>query len=179
MSFNLNLFTTPAIALILVLWGYFYFKKKVGGHPFYHKYLTLIGSQAFFLNWGWEVAQGPLYQDFDYNPVSISFCALASVADMLMVYVLLFGFGLIYKDVYWLQKLTGARIFLLVLVGGTGAILAEIRHTSSGNWYYADAMPLLPMVGVGLSPVLQFTLLPVLIFWLTGKLLPKTKPKNS
>ncbi|NEN23815.1 hypothetical protein G3O08_09910 [Cryomorpha ignava] len=179
MNFNLNLFITPVIALGLVLLAYFYSRKRVESHPAYHKYLILVGSLAFFFNWAWEVTQGPLYAGFKFDLAHISFCGLASVADMLMVYALLFGFGLIYKDVFWIKKLTIRGVLWLMLAGWLGAILAEIRHTSAGNWAYADAMPLLPWVDAGLLPVLQFTLLPTIIFFLTKKIVKFDTLKQS
>jgi hypothetical protein len=48
-----------------------------------------------------------------------------------------------------------------------GAIAAEMWHTSRGDWSYADAMPLLPLVDVGLSPVLQFAILPLSVLLLS------------
>ncbi len=171
MNFNINLFITPAIALGLVLWGYLYFRKIVNSRTTFNKYLGVIGALSFFLNWVWEVAQGPLYSSFEFDLLHISFCGLASIADMLMVYVLWFGFGSIYKNVYWVNNLTGKRIFWLMLTGGVGAILAEIRHTAVGNWSYAEAMPLLPWVEVGLFPAVQFSFIPLIIFYLTKKIL--------
>lgn len=176
MQFNLNLFITPAIALAILLLVYFYFRKKKANHTIYHRYLKVVGLLSFFLNWIWEVAQGPLYKGFIYDFEHISFCGLASIADMLMVYILIFGFGIIYKNIFWINSLSFGRILWLMMAGGLGAILAEIRHTSSGNWSYADAMPLLPWIEVGLAPVLQFTLLPAFIFWLTAKILTNQLP---
>ena len=171
MQLNLNLFITPAIVLILLIWAYFHFRKKMSSRPIFHRYLLVIGLLAFFLNWIWEVAQGPLYKGFLFDLDHILFCGLASLADMLMVYLLLFGFGLIYKNVFWIKRLTLSRISWLMLAGGFGAIPAEIRHTSAGNWAYADAMPKLSWLDAGLSPVLQFTILPVVIFFLTKHIL--------
>jgi hypothetical protein len=124
----------------------------------------LIGSLAFFLNWIWEVAQGSLYIDFKFNLVSIAFCGLASIADMLMVFILLFGFGLIYGNVFWVHQLNANKTAWLMLAGFLGAIVAEIAHTSKGSWAYAESMPLLPWLEVGIAPILQFTILPLIIF---------------
>jgi hypothetical protein len=52
----------------------------------------------------------------------------------------------------------------LVLVGGLGAIAAEVWHVWRGDWSYADPMPMLPIVEVGLSPILQFAMLPLAAF---------------
>lgn len=68
------------------------------------------------------------------------------------------------------KNLNSKRIILLILTGGAGAVLAEIRHVSIGTWSYADTMLLIPVVNVGLSPVLQFMILPILIYRLSFKM---------
>ena len=161
---SLGIFVVPTITLTLVILGYLYFAKRVKDKGEYKRFVFAVAVTSFALNFVWELAQGPLYERFKYDLKHISFCALASVADMLMEFILLFAFGLIYKDVYWMQSWGLKRILLLVLVGFFGAILAEGWHTARGDWAYADAMPLLPVAEVGLSPVLQFTILPWLIF---------------
>jgi hypothetical protein len=60
-----------------------------------------------------------------------------------------------------------------MLTGGTGAVLAEVWQLSIGTWSYASAMPLIPVVNVGLSPVLQFMILPIFIYRLSFKMLVK------
>lgn len=112
----------------------------------------------------------PLYKDASYTIQHITFCALASVEDAIMVLLIYLCFALIYKNPLWVQNLTLPRILLLMLVGTIGAIVAEMRHVSAGNWAYGKSMPLLPIVDVGLSPVLQFMLLPTLIYYWSYKM---------
>ncbi len=165
-----GIFIVPAIALTLVIVSYIYFHKRVADRQHFKYFVVTVAITAFLLNFIWELAQGPLYKGYQYDLSHISFCALASVADMFMVFVLLFGFGLLYKNAYWVNHMTLGRALLLMLAGGTGAILAEIRHTARSSWTYAESMPLLPWVEVGLSPVLQFTILPLLIFFISRKI---------
>ena len=143
---SLGIFVVPTIALTLVILGYLYFAKQVTDIGEYRRFVFAVAVTSFMLNFIWELAQGPLYEGFEYDLKHISFCALASVADMLMVFIL-----------------------LLVLVGFFGAILAEVWHTARGDWAYVDAMPRLPVAEVGISPVLQFTILPWLIFLICKK----------
>jgi hypothetical protein len=49
----------------------------------------------------------------------------------------------------------------LVVAGATGAILAEMLHLSTGSWRYLQRMPIVPVVKVGVPPVLQFMILPI------------------
>jgi len=60
-----------------------------------------------------------------------------------------------------------------MLVGGLSAALVEIWHINRGDWLYAESMPLIPIVKAGVSPVLQFTILPIIIFILSKKLILK------
>lgn len=166
---SLGIFVVPTIALPLVILGYLYFARRVKDKGEYRRFLMAVAVTSFVLNFVWELAQGPLYEGFEYDLKHISFCALASVADMLSVFILLFALGLIYKDVYWMQSWGLKRILLLILVGFFGALLPEVWHTARGDWAYADAMPRLPVSEVGISPVLQFTILPWLIFLICKK----------
>lgn len=170
---SLGIFVVPAIALTLVVLGYAYFAKRVRDKREYKRFVIAVAVTSFVLNFVWELAQGPLYEGFEYDLKHISFCALASIADMLMVFILLFAFGLIHKNVFWVKNMDVNVVLLLAFVGFSGAILAEVLHTMRGDWSYADTMPLLPVVDVGISPVLQFTILPWLIFLISKKFIKK------
>lgn len=165
-----GMFVVPAVALSLIVMGYHHFRRKVQDRSVYRQLVIAVAASAFLLNFAWEVAQGPLYKNFRYDWKHISFCALASVADMLMVLVLLFGFGIIYKSAFWIRHLSTGRMAALMLTGGAGAILSEMWHTARGDWYYAEAMPLLPGMEAGLTPVLQFTILPLISFMVSRKI---------
>lgn len=170
---DLRIFVVPTIALTLVILAYMYFAKRVSDKGEYYRFLIAVAIISYALNFVWELVQGPLYEGFEYDVKHISFCALASVADMLMVFMLLFAFSLIYNDVYWMRNWGWKRIVPLILVGFFGAILAEVWHVERGDWAYADVMPRLPIAEVGLSPVLQFTILPWLIFAISTNFLRK------
>jgi hypothetical protein len=175
---HVSLFIVPVIVLSLVIGTYVYLLKKTGYQSFFKRLMARIAILAFVLNLTWELAQGPLYEGYVYDFQHISFCTLASVADVLMVLLLYQGFASILKEPFWMGSPTVGRVLTLMSVGALGAILAEIRHTWEGNWAYAESMPLLPFVEVGLSPVLQFTLLPALVYWLSFHLIKKT-PKQG
>lgn len=170
MDISLGIFIVPTIVLSVVMFLYFYFKKQVEHKKGYRQTVIIIAATAFMLNLIWEIAQGPLYEGFEYDLNHLSFCALASVADMLMVLILYFAFILIYKDIFWTGYMGIKRISFLILVGGSGAIFAEMWHTARGDWSYAETMPMVPFAEVGLLPVLQFALLPWLVFYVGNKI---------
>lgn len=168
-------FLMPVIALILVIVFYFILSKKSTNKSAFKRFTLIVMIVAYVLNFSWEIIQMPLYKNSSYNIEHIAFCALASVADAIMVLLIYFGFAVIYKNPLWVQNLTLPRILILMLVGGFGAVAAEIRHVSSGTWAYDTSMPIIPVVDVGLSPVLQFMLLPVCSYYLSFRMISMKK----
>lgn len=169
---NLNLSTVlvPVILSMLVVLLFIYFLNKVENRTFFKRLILIMLVLAFLLNFAWEVAQIPLYKGASFKKDHIAFCALASVADAIMVLLLYFGFAIICKNPLWAQRLTPLLILLLMMAGGLGAIAAEIKYLSSGTWTYNTSMLLIPIAKVGLIPVLQFMLLPASIYYLSFKI---------
>lgn len=166
-NLKISTFLIPAIALIFVVVFYNYFSKKASKRAQFRKFIFLTAILAFLFNLAWELGQGPLYKGYRYDAEHISFCALASVADAIMVLLIYFGLALIFRNGLWIQNFTYLRILLVMLIGFIGAVLAEVRHLSAGTWAYTESMPIIPIVEAGLSPVLQFTILPPLIYYLS------------
>ena len=122
---------------------------------------------SFILNEVWELLQMPLYSNAFYNLGHVVFCTLGALADMIMVLLLYVCFGFIYKNPFWIWQSNWFKIFVVMLTGAVGAVLSEKRHLKIGSWAYDQSMPIVPFVNVGLSPVLQFFLLPVSIYFLS------------
>ena len=158
------IFLVPVIALILTSVLYIHFRHTVTDKKIFTRYIFTTTAVAFLLNFVWEVMQIPLYNGSSFNTSHIAFCALGSLADVIMVVLLYLVFAIIYKNAFWIQNVKWQKIIILMLIGATGAILSEMRHLSLSSWAYADSMPIIPVVKVGISPVLQFTILPLLIY---------------
>ena len=173
-ALSLGIFIIPTIALTVVVLLYFHFAKQVRDKKKYRNYIIKVAVIAFSVNFIWEVLQGPLYEGFEYDWQHISFCALASIADMLMVLILFFGFALVYRNLYWVMNWDFEIIVPLVLVGSVGAIFGEICHLERDDWGYAEPMPIIPLVEIGISPLLQFALLPFIIFLISKRFTPET-----
>ena len=161
------IFVVPIFALIIVIILYINSLKKVTDRRQFKQFILILIVFAFLLNFAWETIQMPLFKAMKNDIQSTVFCALATVADVIMVLLLYFGFAVMHKDPIWIQDLKGQRILALILFGGVGAIFAELRHLKAGTWSYSQSMPIMPFVKVGLSPVLQFMVLPTLIYYLS------------
>ena len=172
------LFLIPIIALTLTSILYYYFFKKTTNKKVYHQLVITIAALAFLFNLIWELIQMPLYKNASYSLEHIAFCGLASIADAILVMLLFFGSAVIFKNLFWIQDKKWQQIIIVILIGGIGAVLGEMRHLSIGSWAYADAMPIIPLLNVGLSPILQFMILPIVVY-ITSFKLPVTKQKNN
>lgn len=167
------IFLAPGIVLILVNAIYFYLLEKTTDRKVFNKFIFTMVILALFLNFAWELIQIPLYKIFVYDINHIAFCALASLADVLMLLLLYFGLALIFKNPFWIEPLKLHRMAIVVLIGGAGAVLSEMRHLSLGSWAYDNSMPIIPFVNVGIAPVLQFMILPLPIYFLSFNRLKK------
>lgn len=127
---------------------------------------------AFLLlaNLVWEVAQLPLYTIWtDASPAAIAFAALhCTVGDLLIGAGSLLGALLIAGHPRWPEQRFWATAFCAIAAGFAYTIYSEILNTQiRGNWSYRDIMPTLPWIGVGLSPLAQWIVIPVAAFlWL-------------
>jgi hypothetical protein len=161
---NATAFIVPIIALIIIFILYMHLLKHSNNRSVFKRVSYLIIAFSFLLNFAWEMLQMPLYEGMEPGIQTTLFCALAAVADALMVLLIYYAFGLIYKSPLWIKHLNYVRVILLILTGGLGAVLMELRHLDTGTWGYKQTMPLIPFVKVGVLPVLQFMSLPVLSY---------------
>ena len=176
-NLSTSVLVIPLIALLFAVAGYIILHKQTIDKTTFNRLTVTIIGISLIVNFAWEMLQMPLFKGMDLNWQDILFCGAASIADTLMVVLLYYGFAIIYKEPFWAKQMSWQRILLLIVVGFAGAVLAELRHTSAGNWSYSKSMPLLPVLSVGVVPVLQFMLLPVIIYFITFYLLKKQNKK--
>lgn len=113
---------------------------------------------GFFLNFIWENLHSLLYLHYRGGPISQLILLRASLVDALIIVGLIFFLRLIFKQ--------GERAWLLFFGGLAVAVFLEKWALGSGRWQYREAMPLIPFLGVGLTPAVQLGFLAYLINWL-------------
>ena len=147
--------------------------KKSADKKIFKRFVLIIALISFIINEVWELVQMPFYNQAIYNNWHIAFCTLAAVADTIMILLLYVGFALIYKNPFWIGQSNWSKIFAVMLIGAAGAVLSEKRHLLLGTWSYDQSMPVVPFVNVGLAPVLQFFLIPLIIYFLSYRIISK------
>lgn len=131
-----------------------------------------IAGFSLLLNFPWEIVQMPLYQCLDTLSYAgaVRFCALATLGDAAISAGSYWAVAKAMGHRNWIRDPAPRQIASYVGVGLGVTILFEWLATEVINrWQYTEAMPTLPVLGTGLAPLLQWTLLPPLILWLARR----------
>lgn len=127
------------------------------------RYLALLA----ILNLGWEFAQMPLYTiGQSGSPREIVVAALhCTVGDVMIGGLALLAALVASAPANWPEQ-GHRRVLATALTIGLGyTVLSEWLNVDVwGSWAYAEAMPVLPGIGTGLAPVLQWLILPPLAY---------------
>ena len=117
-------------------------------------------------NFVWEVLQLPLFTLWTTGTVrqqafAVFHCTIGDV--MIAALSLLAALSLVAQP-NW-PRSSARRVYLLSLTVGLGyTIYSEWVNTSvRGSWAYSEWMPVLPLLGTGLSPLMQWLIVPT--FW--------------
>lgn len=129
---------------------------------------------AVFLNYPWERVQSTLYVTLDGSSIPPWLCFVASLADGLFVLLIyLAGWIILGRSDWFLHP--GVRGYSVALAAGL-VISVSVEWTTiyiAPQWAYAEHMPLVPGLGVGLAPVAQMLALPPLIFYFVAAWHPR------
>ena len=127
--------------------------------------IALVG---LLLNLVWEIGQMYWYQGFSSFGDHIV-CVPAAFGDALAVLCIYAVVSSTIDDWYWLKQINKRTVLITVLIGGFLAIVMEQRALSLGLWAYTSDMPLVPYFHVGLLPVVQMMILPIITYVLVHR----------
>jgi hypothetical protein len=117
---------------------------------------------SFVLNELWEMAQMSAYVETAGYPwtSTLGFCTWAAAGDVGIILGIYFVGALATGDSGW--GLSGRwNIYATAAVLGlVYAVLVEHAALAAGRWAYTERMPVVSVLGAGLWPLLQMTLIP-------------------
>ena len=141
--------------------------------------LLLLALPAYF---AWEMLQAPAFTGMPRDwPAATAVCALATVGDG-MVVLALFAFGvLVFRDQCWFSPPRAGRYAVVVGAGVVAQVAIEwIMVYRLGRWGYARWQPIVPLLGVGILPVLQpIVLLPLVFLALARMTVPSSARRRG
>lgn len=126
---------------------------------------------AFLLNLPWELWQVPLFEHMPLAPhwEAVKTCSKAAAGDAAIALVAYWAVAMVVRDRSWVVVPTAARMLGFTVCGLAITIAIErlaLARLWMQDWSYSPLMPVVPGLGVGLSPLFQWLVLPPLLIWL-------------
>jgi len=125
---------------------------------------------SFFLNLPWEAAHIPLYTiDPGKGMRTISYAVMhCTVGDAVIALAAYVAAALVVRNAFWPAREPWRGGFIALVFGLGWTVYAEWQNVYvTGVWGYTPQMPTL--LGIGVSPLLQWLVLPALAFLLVRR----------
>jgi hypothetical protein len=136
---------------------------------------------AFLLNLVWEFGQVPLYRDLPSlgHWASIKLCARATLGDAVIAVVAFWVVAAVVASRRWITAPSAVHVACFVGVGlAISTALEWMAIHVQARWVYGTSMPMVPVLRVGLAPVLQWVIVPPLVVWFVKRQLAGTRQKE-
>lgn len=101
-----------------------------------------------------------------------SHCFRASLGDGLLVGLIYVVCSILFKNLDWYVRMRASRYFTMLATGLAVGVLVQWTALRTHRWAYASTMPLVPGLQIGLVPIVQMLVLPLLVFWIARTGLP-------
>ena len=131
-----------------------------------------IAGFSFFLNLAWEFWQTPLFENMRQidHVGGIWVCTIAAFGDVAIALCAFWAVSLFRRSRRWFLQPRNGDIALLVFVGVVITVSYEwLAVNALKRWAYSDSMPTIPGLEVGLTPILQWLVIPPIVMWLTRR----------
>lgn len=129
---------------------------------------------TLLLNYPWEFLQVPLFEQMPRVPhwEAVKACSQAALGDAVIALLAFWVVALMRRSRAWIARPNLTSTLVCVASGVVITTLIE-RLALSGlwveRWAYSPLMPVVPGLEVGLSPLMQWLILPLLVLWLVGR----------
>lgn len=123
---------------------------------------------GFLLSFPWEMLQVPFYANMmtAAHWPAVKFCTLATAGDAIIMLIAFWGvaFGIQSRD--WILTPTRLQVAAFLAIGLTLTVSIEHFAThATWGWRYSPLMPVVPLLGIALEPVLMWLIVPLLVLW--------------
>ncbi len=117
----------------------------------------------------WEHLHVPLYGGYEHLttlPIEV-YATLGDIAYSIVAIILI---SLFKRNTEWLKQPSKHDYLVLASIGFLIALFVEYKALALGRWFYLSSMPIIPILHVGLSPILQMTLLLPLSIYIISRM---------
>lgn len=129
---------------------------------------------SFLLHLLWENLQAPLYAGFTSFQQHFWICFKATWGDLLFMFTIYSVLAMMHRDPFWVADRSAyahpATWTITLFIGVLLAMIFELWAVYVDHrWQYTEAMPLLPILQIGLVPVVQMLMIPLVTLLLTSR----------
>lgn len=137
--------------------------------------LLTLSAVMFTFHLAWEVAHSPLFSSMQAMPFAqaLRACVRATFGDVALGLGSYLVVAACMRDARWAASPRALSLAALSALGVLATIGLEMHAIANGRWAYAEAMPRLPVLDVGLTPLLQWVVVPPLSVLMTRALLAR------
>ena len=149
--------------------------KRLLGTPMIRRAIVRYAIVVAIGNLMWEVFQLPLFTLWQTaRPGYLVFAVFHCWVGDLMIALFSLGFGILVAGRSWPSRGYIPVATATLLVGLAYTVFSEWLNVEvRGSWGYASAMPRVPPLGTGLSPLLQWVVVPLVAFtWARPSIAP-------
>ena len=131
-----------------------------------------LAAASLPLHFAWEMLQAPLFESmkglsFAY---ATSLCARATLGDLAVTAGCYGAVAVVRGTRAWLLSPSAGSIAAYLALGVAATAALEVNAVyHAGRWSYAATMPL--FAGIGLAPLLQWLVVPLLALWVARRYL--------
>jgi hypothetical protein len=134
---------------------------------------------ALLLHLPWEFWQVPYFEGMAAAShwAAVKVCTQAAAGDALIALGAFLIVALALKNRRWILAPSWRGVLGYIAGGLVVTVVIERLSTAWGRWTYGEAMPIVPVLEVGLLPVLQWLVLPPLTVWFVRRQLRPSRPE--
>ncbi len=127
---------------------------------------------AFLLHFLWEMLQTPFFADMPgmaHWPATL-FCLQATVGDVAITLAAYWAVAAAMRGRGWFIDPGTMGVLLFLGVGLAITIVLELHAVYwAQRWAYSATMPVVPALGVGLVPILQWLAVPLVVLFVVRR----------
>lgn len=143
-----------------------------------YKTILLISIISFATHFIWENLHIPLYiEDLGFD-TKFGLSLWATSGDVAYTFIIFLVFAGIKRNIYWIKNISKKDLIFLAIAGLILASVIEYKAMILDKWSYGPYMPIIPILNIGLSPVLQMMILLPLTMFVSSKVVYRLNGGN-
>ena len=137
--------------------------------------VVALAVVAFALHFAWEMGHARWFATMNELPfwTATAWCARAALWDVAISAASYLAASLVARNTRWIRRRSALPLTVYIALGLIVTIAVERWALAVGRWRYAATMP--TIAGIGVSPLLQWIVVPLLILAAARLVIPSSR----